>query len=169
GVLLTAWGAGMVGGSLAFTALARARLSLLGAGAALAVAAGYAIMGVAPSLAVAAAAATLGGAGNGMQWVAFASRVQERAPLDLAPLLAAVLESMTALAPGVGFLAGGVAVSLLDPRVCLVGIGVAIAAVVALSSAQRAAAPGRRPGPTARFAAPSAAPSPDAAPTRPPW
>jgi hypothetical protein len=129
GALLTAWGIGMVGGSVAFAALSRTRLPLLAGAATLAVATAYAVMGVAPSLLVAAAGALLGGFGNGVQWVAVASWVQRRAPADLAVRLPAVLEAIAALAPGAGFLLGGAAVTVLDPRTCLVALAAAIAGV----------------------------------------
>jgi MFS family permease len=86
-------------------------------------------MGVAPSLLVAGAGAVLGGFGNGVQWVAVVSWVQRRAPAHLGRRMPAVLESLGALAPGAGFLLGGVVVTLLDPRTCLVALATAIAGV----------------------------------------
>jgi hypothetical protein len=129
GVLLTAWGIGMVGGSIAFAALSRTRLAVLAGGATVAVAAAYAVMGMAPSLVVAGAGAVLGGFGNGVQWVAVVSLVQRRARADVGARVPAVLESIGALAPGAGFLLGGTAVTVLDPRTCLVALAAAIAGV----------------------------------------
>jgi MFS family permease len=135
GALLTAWGIGMVGGSVAFAALSRTRLPVLAGGATVAVAAAYAVMGVAPSLLLACAGAVLGGFGNGVQWVAVVSWVQRQAPPDLGRRMPALLESIGALAPGAGFLLGGVAVTVLDPRTCLLVLASAIA-VVALIAAK---------------------------------
>jgi hypothetical protein len=45
----------------------------------------------------------------------------------------AVLESLGALAPGAGFLLGGVVVTLLDPRTCLVALATAIAGVALIA------------------------------------
>lgn len=135
GVLLTAWGAGMVAGSVGFAALSRARLPVLAGAATLAVAAAYAVMGVAPSLLVAGAGAALGGAGNGVQWVAVVSWVQRRAPAELGWRVTAVLEAIAALAPGAGFLLGGVAVTVLDPRTCLLALAAAIVTLAAMLKA----------------------------------
>ena len=143
GALLTAWGAGMVAGSMAFAGLHRFDLPLLAVSATLAVAAAYLLMGFAPSLAVAAVAAFAGGGGNGVQWVSAVSWFQGRAPRALAPQLAALLETFAALAPGAGFLLGGAAVGVLSPRACLVAAGCLIvlvmlaAAVTALPLATR--------------------------------
>jgi hypothetical protein len=119
GALLAVWGAGMVAGSVAFAWLSRVSLLAVAAAATLAVAGSYALMGLAPSLALACVGAVLGGAGNGMQWVAVVSLAQRRAPTALVARVAGALESVAALAPGAGFLLGGVAVSMLDPRACL--------------------------------------------------
>jgi hypothetical protein len=145
GALLTAWGAGMVAGSVVFAALRRIDLPLLAAGSTLAVALAYLAMGVSPSLVLAAAAALLGGVGNGVQWVSAVSWIQQRVPRALAPQLSALLESVAALAPGAGFLAGGAAVTLFDPRACLVAGAAFIVAVTAWAVAA-ALWPGRRPG-----------------------
>lgn len=145
GALLTAWGAGMVAGSLAFALLRGLDLPLLASGSTLAVAGAYLSMGVAPSIGLAAAGAFLGGAGNGVHWVSVVSWMQRRAPLALAPQLAALLESVAALSPGAGFLAGGLAVTLLDPRACLLA-GAALIVLVTLCAAAAAVWPQRRRG-----------------------
>jgi MFS family permease len=112
------------------------------AASSLAVAAAYALMGSAPSLAAACAGAVLGGVGNGMQWVAVASLAQRRAPDALTSRVAGALESVAALAPGAGFLLGGVAASLLDPRTCLLaGAGAIVVAVAAGAAATALPAP----------------------------
>jgi hypothetical protein len=132
GTLLTAWGVGMVAGSVAFAALPRTRLPALAGAATVAVAAAYTVMGMAPSLLVACAAAALGGLGNGVQWVAVVSWIQGRAAAELGARVAAALEWIAALAPGAGFLLGGLAVTVLDPRTCLFAFGAAIAAAAPL-------------------------------------
>jgi hypothetical protein len=148
GLLLAAWGAGTVAGSVVFAALGRARLSLLAGAATAAVAAAYAVMGVAPSLAIACAGAAIGGAGNGIQWVAAATWVQRLAPRDAAARVAALLESVAVLAPGAGFLLGGVLVTLLSPRACMLALAgaiplVAVAAIVTSAWAPSAGRSGR--------------------------
>ena len=133
GLLLTAWGLGTVAGSLAFAAFTRVSLPVLAGAATAAVAAAYALMGAAPSLGVACAGAVVGGAGNGMQWVAVATWVQRVAPRDATARVSALLESLAVLGPGAGFLLGGVIATLLSPRAALLAIAGTIA-VVALGS-----------------------------------
>jgi hypothetical protein len=131
GLLLTAWGAGTVAGSVAFAALGRLRLPVLAGVATAAVALAYALMGVAPTLAIACAGAAVGGAGNGIQWVAVATWVQRVAPRDAEAQVAALLESVAVLAPGAGFLLGGALVTVLSPRACFLAMAVAIPLVAA--------------------------------------
>ena len=138
GLLLTAWGAGTVAGSLAFAALGRVPLPALAVAATVAVALAYGVMGIAPSLAVACAGAVVGGAGNGVQWVAVATWVQRLAGRDAQAGVAAVLESVAVLAPAAGFLLGGLAVTLVTPRAALLATAVAIAAACAAAIAASA-------------------------------
>ena len=74
GLLLASWGVGMVLGSIVFAAVRRAPLPYLLFFSTLAVGAGYLGLAAAPTLALACAASVLGGAGNGVQWVAVDQR-----------------------------------------------------------------------------------------------
>ena len=73
-------------------------------------------MAAAPTLAVACAASVVGGTGNGVQWVSAISAVQELTAAEMQARVMAVLESIGAAMPGVGFAVGGVIAALLDPR-----------------------------------------------------
>jgi MFS family permease len=135
GVLLGSWGAGMVIGGIAFAALRRARLPFLLFFSTLAIGAGYLGMAVAPALGVACAASAFGGAGNGVQWVALVSAVQEMTAHKMQARVMSVLESIGTAMPGIGFLLGGLVATAFDPRATffLAGVGVlAIALVAAL-------------------------------------
>jgi MFS family permease len=77
GLLLGSWGAGMLLGSAVFATLRRAPLPLLLFFSSVAIGAGYLGMAAAQTLAVACVASAVGGAGNGVQWVAAVSAVQE--------------------------------------------------------------------------------------------
>ena len=68
-------------------------------------------MAAAPTLAVACAAAVLGGAGNGVQWVAMVSAVQELTAPKMQARVMGVLESLGAAMPGIGFVLGGLIVA----------------------------------------------------------
>jgi MFS family permease len=134
GLLLGSWGGGMVLGGLVFAVLRRAPLAALLLVSTLAIGAGYIAMGLAPTLAVACAAATLGGAGNGVQWVAVISAVQELTREGMQARVIGVLESIGAAMPGIGFVAGGLIASLADPRATFLVAGGGVIAIVAVAA-----------------------------------
>ncbi len=138
GLLLGSWGSGMVLGSIVFAALRRASLPLLLFFSTLAVGGGYLGMAAAQTLTMACAASVLGGAGNGVQWVAVVSAVQELTTATMQARVMSVLESVGAAMPGVGFLAGGLIASRFSPRATFLVAGAGVVAIVAL------AAPGSR-------------------------
>jgi hypothetical protein len=116
GLLLTAWGIGMVVGSFTFASMKNLRLMVvLGVGTTLIVA-GYCGLAVAPSLAVACGFSWLGGTGNSAAWVAARIALQERIPLNRQPGLMAVLEAANQLMPAIGFIVGGAITALSSPR-----------------------------------------------------
>lgn len=131
GLLLTAWGAGMVVGSAAFAALRSASLRTLIFVSTVAMGASYLGMAAAPTLVIACVAAVFGGVGNGVQWVAAISAVQELAAPSMQVRTIGTLESIAKLSPAIGFLIGGVLTSLWDPRLTFVVAGIGVLAVVA--------------------------------------
>jgi len=130
GVMLASWGVGMVFGSLLFARLRQASLALLFFFSTLAVGAGYLGLAAAPTLAVACAASVLGGAGNGVQWVAAISAVQELTAESMQARVMSVLESIGAAMPGVGFAAGGIIAAVLSPRMTFLVAGAGVVAIV---------------------------------------
>jgi MFS family permease len=130
GVMLASWGAGMVLGSLLFARLRQASLAPLLFFSTLAVGAGYLGLAVAPTLAVACAASVLGGAGNGVQWVAAISAVQELTAESMQARVMSVLESIGAAMPGIGFAVGGVIAATLSPRMTFLVAGAGVIAIV---------------------------------------
>ena len=74
GRLLSAWGVGMVIGSILFARANRRSLGAMLTGGTFAVGLAYLGFAVAPSLGVAALAAVLGGIGNGVQWASPSAR-----------------------------------------------------------------------------------------------
>jgi MFS family permease len=133
GLLLASWGAGMVIGSFAFAALRQASLALLVFGSTLTVGAGYLGLAAAPVLAVACGTAALGGAGNGVQWVAVISAVQELTAARMQARVLGLLESIGAAMPGVGYVLGALVASAQDPRAAFLVAGVGVIAVVAVA------------------------------------
>lgn len=116
GAMLASWGAGMVLGSLIFARIRESPLPYQLFFSALAVGAAYLFLAAAPSLLLAAVASVLGGAGNGVQWVAAISAVQELTVESMQARVMSVLESVGAAMPGVGFALGGLLAALSDPR-----------------------------------------------------
>jgi MFS family permease len=134
GLLLGSWGGGMVLGSVVFAALRRAPLAALLLFSTLAIGAGYLAMAVAPTLAFACAGAILGGAGNGVQWVAVVSAVQELTASHMQARVMSVLESIGAAMPGVGFVLGGLIAAVASPRATFFAAGAGVIAIVLASA-----------------------------------
>jgi MFS family permease len=134
GALLASWGAGMVVGSVLFAGMRRTALRYLLFFSTLAVGAAYLGLAAAPTLALACAASGVGGAGNGVQWVALVSAVQEMTGRDLQARVMSVLESIGAAMPGVGYLLGGLVASAQDPRATFLVAGIGVIAVVLLAA-----------------------------------
>ncbi|HEV7562673.1 MAG TPA: MFS transporter [Solirubrobacterales bacterium] len=133
GLMLASWGAGMVIGSFLFAAIRRLPLAYLLLFSTLAVGAGYLGLAAAPTLAVACAASVLGGAGNGVQWVSTISAVQELTVQGMQARVMAVLESIGAAMPGVGFAVGGVIATVASPRMTFLVAGIGVIAIVVLA------------------------------------
>ena len=116
GLLLGAWGVGMIVGGSGFAMAAHVRLMrLLGAGTLLAVI-GYAGLATSPTLAVACVFSAIGGTGNGAGWIAAVTAVQERIPVSTQSAVMAVLEGINQVMPATGFIAGGAVTALTSPR-----------------------------------------------------
>jgi hypothetical protein len=130
----------MVAGGLAFAAAPRAPLAGLLAGSTLAVAAAYLTMAGAQSLTLACAASLAGGAGNGVQWVAAMTAAQALAGPAYQVRVIAVLESIGAAMPGIGFALGGILTALSSPRVTFLTAGIGVLATLALALPLAAAA-----------------------------
>jgi MFS family permease len=160
GLLLTAWGAGTVLGSLVFARSLKRPLGLLLSGGTLAVGVAYVGFALAPTLAVACVAALIGGAGNGIELPSLISIVQRLTPRQLHGRLMGAVESLNALCIAIGLPLGGALVAASSPRVAfaVVGIGAA-ASSLALFALSRG---GLEPPVEDDAPGPPAAPSPDA-------
>jgi hypothetical protein len=131
GLLLTAWGLGMVVGSLVFARLIRRPLGAILSAGTLAVGLAYIGWAVAPSLPLACTAGLLGGIGNGVQWAGFISTVQRLTPQNLHGQMMGAVESLGAISPAIGLSLGGALVALSSPRDAffIVGLGAAMSTV----------------------------------------
>src|SRR3954462_14903919 len=130
GLMLAAWGVGMVFGSLIFARIRETSLAYQLLFSTLGIGVGYLGLAVAPTLAFACAASVVGGAGNGVQWVATISAVQELTAERMQARVMSVLESIGAAMPGVGFAEGGVVAALVSPRKTFLAAGSGVIAIV---------------------------------------
>jgi len=142
GLLLAAWGGGCVLSSIALARVSLPALVLIPLGAA-ATGVAFLVASGTGTLAVAAGAFVLGGAGNGVYYVSVVQALQERIADDMQARAMSLLESTTAAAYGVGFVAGGAIAAATDarPALAVAGAGVLIAAgsIVALLRGDRRA------------------------------
>jgi hypothetical protein len=123
GALLSSWGVGILVGSGVFTRVRHRSLSFILASSTVAVGVAFLGFAGADSVAVACVAAFLGGVGNGVQWVAFLTMIQEAVADALQARVMGLLESMGAAMPGLGFLLGGAMAAIWSPRVAFAVAG----------------------------------------------
>lgn len=141
GLLLSAWGLGIVLGSLIYVRVNRrssARLILVSTAA---IGLAYCGMAAAGTLAVACICSVVGGAGNGVQWVSVVTALQERTPSGLQARVVGLLESIGSAMPGVGFVLGGLLTEVGSPRTAfaVAGGGLLVLLVVGWVPARRIA------------------------------
>lgn len=118
-LLLSAWGAGTVLGSLVYAAGRRFQTRAMLAAAAGLLAGGFLIMALAPTLAVAIPGAVLAGSGNGIDAVCSRTILQESVQDRWQALVTALHESMWQALPGAGILIGAGLAALAGARVAM--------------------------------------------------
>ncbi len=135
GALLSAWGIGMVIGSLVFTAWGgRVSLKPLLFFSTLAIGLSYLGLAAAGTIELACVAAAVGGIGNGVQWVSVLSAIQELTVSQFQARVVGLLEASGKAMPGVGFLLGGVIAAILSPRASFLTAGLGVVAVLVLAT-----------------------------------
>jgi predicted MFS family arabinose efflux permease len=133
GVLLSAWGAGIVLGSLLYLSLKnRSGFGVVIVSSA-AVGLAYIGMSMAGTLLVACLMSVVGGAGNGVQWVAVMTTLQQVTPPEYQARVSGLLESVGAALPGLGFVIGGVIAGIASPRAAFAVAGAGILALVVIA------------------------------------
>jgi hypothetical protein len=132
GVLMGAWGVGMVLGTVVFARAVRRPLGPMLVTGTLLVGIAYLGFAAAPTLAIACVAAMVGGTGNGLQWPALISAVQQLTPKELHGRLMSAVESIGSLCPAIGFMLGGTIAALSSPRVAMLVAGAAATAITVL-------------------------------------
>lgn len=129
GALMAFWGVGAIVGSAVFARFGELGTLPLALGATVAIGASYVGMGVAATLPLACALSIVGGIGNGMQWIAFVTSVQERVPAQLQARAMALVEALGAAVPGLGFALGGLIAATASARTTYVVAGAGILAI----------------------------------------
>jgi MFS family permease len=130
GVLLASWGAGIVVGSLFYLRVKNRSAWLLVIASTCAIAVAYLGLAIAGTLVVACLISLVGGAGNGVQWIAVMTALQERTPAGYQARITGLMESLGAAMPGVGYLLGGAIVALASPRAAYAVAGAGLLVLV---------------------------------------
>lgn len=130
GALMATWGIGILIGSALFARAGGRSLGSLVLVSTAAIGAGYAVMAVSPTLLIACLGSVLGGTGNGVQWVAVMTALQEAVEDQFQARAAGLLESAAAAVPGIGYILGGALTAAVSPRlaygVSAVGVGIVV-------------------------------------------
>jgi predicted MFS family arabinose efflux permease len=137
GVLLASWGAGIFGGSLLYLRLKNRSAWALVVVSTLAIAIAYLGLAVAGTLLVACLISVIGGIGNGIQWIAVMTALQEQTARDFQARITGLMESLGAAMPGVGFLLGGAIVAISSPRAAYAVAGGGLLLIVLAALPQR--------------------------------
>jgi len=132
--LVTAWGGGLVVGSIVFARLGTRSLGAVAGLSTLAIGAAYLGMSAAPSLTIACAAAVIGGTGNGVQWVAVVTALQEAVDATMQARVAGFFEAIATAMPGLGFIIGGTLTAAVSPRAAFAVSGAGVVLVVAVGA-----------------------------------
>lgn len=151
GAMLAAWSLGIVVGSATYVRVRdRPALTLVAVSTAM-IGLAYVGMALTGTLAVACGLSLFGGIGNGIQWVAVMTLIQERTSTELQARVVAVLESVNAAVPGLSYIAGGALTALVSPPAAYAVAGggalaLVLVGLVALSGrAEASPEPGTRP------------------------
>ncbi|HEV3000376.1 MAG TPA: MFS transporter [Solirubrobacteraceae bacterium] len=158
GLLLTAAGAGVLVGSAVFARARRAPLALLVALPTAVMALGYVGLALAPSLPVAMIVAMVTGVGNGVQWIAVVTAIQESTEERFQGRIAGLLEAVGTGAPGIAYVLGGAITAVFDPRTAFAVGGAGVLVVLAVGGTLLRGSRERRGAP---IPAPTPAPAGD--------
>jgi predicted MFS family arabinose efflux permease len=134
GILLASWGAGIVVGSLVYLRVKHSSAATLILVSTAAIGVAYLGLASAETLLLACGISIIGGAGNGIQWIAVMTALQEATPTDYQARMTGLLESLGAAMPGVGYLLGAAIVFVGSPRTAyaVAGTGVLVLVLAAV-------------------------------------
>lgn|GEM_PF-290682 len=116
GLLFAAWGVGSIIGATVFKRYHERNLGVIVAGAAVVCGLGYVGLAVSPTLAIALAFSVLGGAGNGAEWVAVMTALQEDVDKEFYARASGLLESIAVGGPAIAYAGGAALTAAAGPR-----------------------------------------------------
>jgi predicted MFS family arabinose efflux permease len=116
GALIAAWGAGIFVGGFGFALLRQRPLLVLATAATIVIGLSYIGLALVTTIGVACVISFVGGAGNGVQWVAVMTALQESVPDEYQARVVGLLDSAATLAPVAAYTLGGILAQTLSPR-----------------------------------------------------
>jgi MFS family permease len=134
GTFIAVWGVGTIAGGVVFAAARRVPLLIMLALATVLLGLSFIGFALASTLTFAYLAAAVGGMGNGTQWVAAVTAVQQLAGERFQARIVSLLESLSAVAPGIGFVAGAVTASVFSVRTSFAMAGAGVFVVIVLAA-----------------------------------
>jgi predicted MFS family arabinose efflux permease len=142
GALIASWGGGILVGGIAFAALRQRPLLVLATAATCVIGVSYIGLALVTTLFVACLISFIGGAGNGIQWVAVVTALQEAVPDRFQARVVGLLDSAATLGPVIAYTIGGALAQTLSPRAAyaVAGAGALICAAAFARQAARQSA-----------------------------
>jgi MFS family permease len=136
GAFFAAWGAGLMAGSVLYSAARRIPTAAIALGATFLQGVSFLGLAAAPDITLACALAVLGGLANGLEEVALLTALQEAIVTRYQTRVMAVLESVTTATPSIGFLLGGLLATVYSARAAftIAGAGILIVAVAVVAA-----------------------------------
>ncbi len=133
GALLASWGVGTIAGAILFARLRTVSLRALLVWSTLAVGVAYLLTAASPTLFLACAASVLGGGGNGVQYVSVVTAAQGMTAAEHQARVASLIDLVSRVSPGPGFILGGAIAAVLSPRASYAVAGVGVILVLAIA------------------------------------
>lgn len=131
GLLLACWAIGILVGGIAYARVRDGSAFGLVITSSAIVGLGYLGMGLVRSLELACAFSLVGGLGNGIQWIAVVTMLQEATPDGFQARITGLLESVAAAAPGLGLVLGGALTTWTDAPTAYLAAGGGVLVLVA--------------------------------------
>jgi predicted MFS family arabinose efflux permease len=138
GAFFAAWGAGVMAGTVLYSAARQVPTAAIALGATVLQGVTFLGLAAAPNITVACAIAVAGGLANGLEEVALLTALQEVVSSRFQTRVMALLESATTATPSIGFVLGGVIATTLSARAAFTVAG---AGILLVASAVLAARP----------------------------